>query len=136
MNVDTLLSSYTVPQKPIEAPRCAHIAGLYRGTRLIKHACNLIKTHPYLARFTDFPFLHAESHVILRHGLDNCAGLDMLVIRKRKDSLSQSSTGDDEAPVSSGLTMSKPCDTCRALIKLAKIRHVYYSDWNGDIKEL
>lgn len=89
--------------------------------RILDVRPNSMKTHPFLKRITPFPFLHAEAHCILSHGINNCEGLDLLVCRINKDG---------------SLNMACPCEVCRTLIKMAKIRNVYYTDWNGDIQLL
>lgn len=91
---------------------------LRRGKPIITRR-NSLKTHPYLTQFTKFPVLHAESAVIIAHGLDECKGLDILVTRFRRDDT---------------YSMAKPCKVCQQIIKKANIRTVYYTDWTGNIK--
>jgi len=79
---------------------------------------NCTKTHPGLRHYTPWPVLHAESRCILSHGLDNCDGLELLVVRINK-------TGN--------VTMARPCDVCGELIKDVGIKRVWYSDWEGRI---
>lgn len=81
---------------------------------------NSRKTHPFLARYTSFPFYHAESYCILSNGLDRCRNLSLLVLRVNCE-------GD--------LTMARPCEVCSLLIKEVGIRQVFYTNWNGDIDE-
>ena len=87
--------------------------------RILNAKHNSYKTHPFLTRWTKYPFLHAESSCILGYGLDNTDGLSLLVVRIRRDLR---------------LSMARPCVTCSQLASLANIKNIYYSDWNGDIK--
>ena len=77
---------------------------------------NSYKTHPVLAKFTPYPYLHAEQAVILFQGLDNCTGLSLFTLRI---------TRQEE------IALAKPCKICQELIKLAKIEVVYYTTKNG-----
>lgn len=81
---------------------------------------NQRKTHPALKRLTDFPFIHAESGVILGHGLDNCKELSILVVRMSSDGV---------------LTMAKPCYVCVSLAEYAGIKDIYYTNWEGAIEQ-
>ncbi len=77
---------------------------------------NSYKTHPALAKFTQYPYLHAEQAVVLFHGLDNCEGLSLFTLRlTRQDKIA----------------LAKPCKVCQELIQLAKISVVYYTTDNG-----
>jgi tRNA(Arg) A34 adenosine deaminase TadA len=89
--------------------------------RVVCAKFNSYKTHPYLARHSLFPHLHAESACILHHGLDNCSRLNILVIRIRRDN---------------SISSSLPCDVCNGLIKEAQIKKCYYSTESGDINVL
>lgn len=80
--------------------------------RVVKAKTNSMKTHPKLAKLTDWPFLHAEQACILSQGVDNCEGLNLLVVRVRKDG----SFGNAE-----------PCAVCKKLIKLAGVNNVIWS---------
>ena len=78
---------------------------------------NSYKTHPFLRYRTEWPFLHAEQHAIIRRGLDNCEGLDLYVIRILKNL---------------DYAISFPCNVCQELIKEVGIRYVYYIDKKGE----
>lgn len=80
--------------------------------RILTARYNELKTHPKLQAFSNWPFLHAESSAILSLGMDNCAYLDLYVIRIRRDL---------------SIAPSKPCDACLSLIKKVGIKRVYYS---------
>lgn len=97
----------------------ARVSACLWGNTSQKIWTNNAKTHPALLPFTPWPYLHAESNCLIHHGLANSEGLDLLVIRVLK-------SGD--------LSMAKPCNVCTKLIKYAKIKNVYYSDWLGEIQ--
>ncbi len=92
---------------------------IYDGPTILSAACNCYKTHTFLARFTSFPHLHAESHCILRLGIDNCIGRSLLVVR----TLSNDS-----------LCMAKPCHVCYTIANEVGIKNIYYSNWKGEIE--
>ncbi len=92
---------------------------IYDGPTILSAAHNCYKTHPYLARYTGFPCLHAESNSILRLGLDNCCDKFLLVLRVLNDG---------------SLTMAKPCHVCYTIAKEVEIKNIYYSDWKGSIQ--
>ena len=79
---------------------------------IVSVGMNSYKTHPLMAPRTEWPFLHAEQHAIVRAGVDNCEGLDLYVARVLKNN---------------ELALSKPCDVCAKLIKNVGIKNVYYS---------
>ena len=93
-----------------------HGAVIVKKNQVLASGHNSYKTHPLMAKYTPFPHLHAEQKAIINLGLDNCAGLDLYVVRinKQKDFM-----------------MSKPCSVCRMLIDKVGIRNVYYTDENG-----
>ena len=78
---------------------------------------NSYKTHPLLKYRTEWPFLHAEQHAIIKRGLDNCEGLDLYVVRILKNL---------------SYAISYPCTVCKVLIKEVGIRNVYYIDVKGN----
>jgi deoxycytidylate deaminase len=78
---------------------------------------NSYKTHPLLKYRTEWPFLHAEQHAIIKRGLDNCEGLDLYVVRILKNL---------------NYAISYPCTVCKVLIKEVGIRNVYYIDVKGN----
>jgi len=105
-------------------PRYAfrHGAVLFdRSGKILSAKSNSLKTHPKLARFTDYPYLHAESACIIGHGMDNCDGLSLLVLRVLKN---------DQ------VSLSKPCIICQRVIEVAGLESVYYTDVNGMVKRL
>ncbi|MGB1650429.1 MAG: hypothetical protein ACPHEP_05330 [Acidimicrobiales bacterium] len=79
---------------------------------------NSKKTHPALSRYTDYPYQHAETACILGHGMDNCEGLNLIVVRVLKDD---------------SLALSRPCEVCQAVIARAGINEVYYTQDDGRI---
>lgn len=78
---------------------------------------NSRKTHPILAKYSPFPFLHAESACILAHGLDNCSGLNLFVLRIGRNLLP---------------TMAHPCTTCLQLASDVGLGRITYTDWSGN----
>ena len=93
------------------------------GSVLVNKNCiisvgnNSYKTHPLLKYRTEWPFLHAEQHAIIKRGLDNCEGLDLYVVRILKNL---------------SYAISYPCTVCKVLIKEVGIRNVYYIDVKGN----
>ena len=85
---------------------------LVHKNSIVSIGTNSYKTHPLMAARTEWPFLHAEQHAIIRAGVDNCEGLDLYIARVLKNN---------------DLAMSKPCDVCIELIKDVGIKNVYYS---------
>jgi len=94
-------------------------ATLLKRGKPLRTRNNLKKTHPYLAKFTEYPYLHAESHVVLSYGVDNCKGLDIYVTRTLKDGT---------------LTMAKPCKVCMRILQDVGIRNVFYTNWKGKVE--
>ena len=58
---------------------------LVNKNSIISVGNNSYKTHPLLKHRTEWPFLHAEQHAIIKRGLDNCEGLDLYVVRILKN---------------------------------------------------
>jgi len=77
---------------------------------------NSYKTHPALAKYTLYPYLHAEQAVILFHGLDNCEGLSLFTLRITRNN---------------EIALAKPCKVCQELMELAKIDGIYYTTRTG-----
>ena len=91
-------------------------AVLVNKNSIVSVGNNSYKTHPMLKYRTKWPFLHAEQQAIVRHGLDNCEGKDLYIVRILK-SLEHA--------------MSYPCDVCQKLISDIGINNVYYTNING-----
>ena len=90
---------------------------LVNKNSIISVGNNSYKTHPLLKHRTEWPFLHAEQHAIIKRGLDNCEGLDLYVVRILKNL---------------NYAISYPCTVCKVLIKEVGIRNVYYIDVKGN----
>ena len=90
---------------------------LVKKNRMREAAVNSRKTHPLLSNFYSFPFLHAESSVIIKHGISNCEGYILYVIRILKNN---------------NLALAKPCFACQKLIQSVGIKRVYYSINNDE----
>lgn len=78
---------------------------------------NGMKTHPFLARHTPWPFLHAETACLLAHGLDHCRGLDLAVVRINRAGTRR--------------LLARPCRLCEHILTEAGIRRVTFSTDNG-----
>ncbi len=87
--------------------------------RVVAAKTNSYKTHPLLAKYSEWPFQHAESACIIHRGIDNCDESTMIVARVNKKNK---------------LTMAKPCECCYEFIKDAGIRSVFYSNWDGNFE--
>ena len=83
---------------------------------IVRAKANSYRTHPVLARYSPFPHQHAETACILAHGMDNCCGCSLVVVRVLKN-------GD--------CALAKPCAVCHAMIQDASIANVWYSTDNG-----
>lgn len=84
--------------------------------RILAAKYNSLKTHPKLARFYQYAYLHAESCAILSLGLANCSGTNMYVVRIKRDN---------------SRALAKPCDECMKLIRYVGIKKVIYSIEEG-----
>lgn len=96
-------------------------AVLFKRNRIFATGGNRRKTHPALVRYSAFPYLHAESDCVLRHGVAESKNCNILVVR---------------IDVLGKLTMAKPCDVCLSFLRASGIREVYYSSWDGSITSL
>lgn len=81
---------------------------------------NSYKTHPAVRHY-EYPCLHAEAHAMINHGLNNCKGCDIVVVRILKDD---------------SLTMAKPCTECVRFMRSYGINDIYYTDWNGQVQQM
>lgn len=93
-------------------------ACLMRGDQVLEVRHNSYKTHPYLARLTKYPHLHAESHCILAHGIESCRGTIMYVVRTLKDGT---------------LANAKPCEVCQGIMLDVGVRVCYYTQDQNSI---
>lgn len=100
--------------------RLTHVeATLLKRGKPVRTRNNCLKTHPFLTKYTEYPYLHAESNVVLSYGVDNCKGLDIYVTRTLKDG---------------SVTMAKPCKVCMRILKDVGIRKIYYTNWKGKVE--
>ena len=83
-------------------------------TKILSAAYNQLKTHPKLAKKTNWPYLHAETSAMIKYGLDRCNNerIDLVVVRLGK-------IGD--------LRLSKPCKVCEEFMNMYSIGVVRYS---------
>jgi len=95
---------------------------LYKGPSIINRAYNTLGFIGYRKNIFEFePTRHAEIaclHKIRRKRLKECS---ILVVRIDKN-------GD--------LVSARPCKACLAALNLAKIKKIYYSNYNGEIVRL
>jgi deoxycytidylate deaminase len=94
-------------------------AVLVHKNSIVSVGTNSYKTHPLMRKRTEWPFLHAEQHAIIRAGVDNCEGLDLYIARVLKNNT---------------LALSKPCDVCAELIREVGIKRTFYSTDAGEGK--
>ena len=107
---------------------------LKKGVPLLSKTNMPGKTHPYISKFRDYPNLCAESRVVLAYGLTKCEGYDILVTRYAQIRLPYAGGRRRDVKYETRMTMSLPCKSCMEVIKTAKIRRIYYSDWEGEIQ--
>lgn len=92
---------------------------LCRGKSIIKARANSSKTHPKYGRTYKSGFcgyaLHAEM-AILNYSKPG----DYVIVMR------WTSKGE--------MTMAMPCEACQRFLRQAKIRKVYYSDWDGQFQ--
>lgn len=98
-----------------------HGAVLVKKNKVVASGYNSYKTHPLPGKYSEFPYLHAESKAIIRKGLDNCEDLVMYVVRIDKKG---------------NYLMSKPCEVCQKIIAEALISTVYYTNEYGKFERL
>ena len=79
---------------------------------IVASGMNSYKTHRLTAQYGKYPYLHAEQATIFRRGLDNCGGASLYIVRVRRDG---------------HIGTSKPCSSCRQVIKDARIKEVYHT---------
>ena len=87
-------------------------AVLVNKNSIVSVGTNSYKTHLLMSKRTEWPYLYAEQHAIVRAGVDNCEGLDLYIARVKKDN---------------SLALSKPCNVCAELIRDVGIKNIYYS---------
>lgn len=87
--------------------------------RPLAYGKNSYKSHPIALYYGAYPHVHAELDCCLSHGLSNCSGCTMVVIRTLKDGR---------------LTMAKPCVSCMKMMKDVGIKNVKYTNWSGSFE--
>lgn len=114
---------------PTKLIRCYHYAAAFDGTKLIGFTQNNpIKTHTgaykigedyNLPKYKEYPFFHAESHLISKL-LDRYNAIDpnwtIVVMRINRKGL---------------ILGSKPCTSCDKLLHSVNLNTVYYSTDDG-----
>jgi len=92
-------------------------AALFKGSRLIDTGCNKHKTHPQSLCFTQ----HAELNTVAGQHKYDLKGMTLYVARlTRTDRVSY----------------AKPCGECQKVIKSVGICKVFYTGYNGELREM
>lgn len=90
---------------------------MFRKNEIINISTNSWKTHPMIARYTEFPFIHAESGCVIKAGVENCEGASILVARVKLDNT---------------LALAKPCCTCEPILRDVGFKEVFFTtDFNS-----
>ena len=99
-----------------------HVAAIFQRNKILSIGQNSFKTHPLAQRFGHRnASIHAECSAIIRHGTEDCSGLNLAVLRIGRRN---------------NLTSSCPCISCQNLISWTNIRNVYYTNKKGDWEKL
>jgi tRNA(Arg) A34 adenosine deaminase TadA len=120
--------------KPSKLIRCYHYAAAFDGNKMICFTKNNpIKTSAgayrigkdfNLPKYQEFPFYHAESHLISRL-LDMYNTIDVnwsvVVMRINRQGL---------------ILGSKPCSNCSKLLLCVGLQNIYYSTSNGAFNQI
>lgn len=121
LHTKVLNSPRYVSREPIVGDYYLIAATLDKKGRIIAIGENSIKTHPIMEHYSKKMrikhkiHLHAEISALVKSYQKSHS---ILVIRVNR---------------SGNLAMAKPCPICQAAIDDAHIKHVYYSDIDGDI---
>lgn len=95
-------------------------SAIYKGSRLLGAAENCYKSRAQFYSGT-CRTTHAEHRAILRYSRVRkgaLCGCRIFVVRLTKNG---------------SFSMSRPCSTCRRLLKFVGITDVYYTDYNGNV---
>ena len=86
---------------------------IYDSKTILAAGCNSYITHPYLARYTEYPFKHAEAAALLALGKYHSQDKKMIVVRVRRDG---------------HIANASPCkELCLPMIEDFGIREVQYT---------
>ncbi len=119
---------------PTRLIRCYHYAAAYDGTKLIGFTQNNpVKTHTgayrigedfNLPKYKEYPFFHAESHLVSKL-LDRYNAIDpswsIVVMRINRKGL---------------ILGSKPCENCNKLLRSVGLTNVYHSNDRGEFLDI
>lgn len=99
-----------------------HVAAIFQRNKILSIGQNSFKTHPIAKKYGHRnSILHAEVAAIIRHGLEDCSGLNMAVLRiNRKNDL----------------TISKPCPCCQSIITNVGFKKVFFTNQKGQWEQL
>lgn len=128
----TIRKAYSL-WNPSRLIRCYHYAAAFDGNKMICFTQNNpIKTNTRayrigeqfnLPKYKEYPFVHAESHLISKlldmyNTIDSNWSICVLRINRR------------------GLILgSKPCENCEKLLKAVGLNHIHYSLDNGNFSD-
>ncbi len=109
---------YALVPKNRQDSKFFHVAVIFQRNKILSIGQNSFKTHPVAKKYGHRNnVLHAEVAVIVRHGLDDCSGLNLAVLRiNRKNELA----------------ISKPCECCQSVIDSIGFKKVFYTDKFGN----
>lgn len=99
-----------------------HVAAIFQRNKILSIGQNSFKTHPLAKKYGHKGFCtHAEASSIIRHGVEDCTGLNIAVLRIDRRNC---------------LTVSKPCLACESLINDCNFKNVYYTNKKGEWEKL
>jgi hypothetical protein len=99
-----------------------HVAAIFQRNKILSIGQNSFKTHPLAQKFGhNGNCLHSELACIIRHGMEDCSGLNMAVLRINRQN---------------NLAMSKPCFACSKAIEAVNLGNVYYTNKKGEWEKL
>ena len=99
-----------------------HVAVIFQRNKILSIGQNSFKTHPIAKKYGHKGCCtHAEASAIIRHGIEDCTGLNMAVLRIDRRN---------------NLTISKPCSSCRQLLGDCNLRNIYYTNKKGEWEKL
>ena len=94
-----------------------HVAVIFQRNKILSIGQNSFKTHPVARKYGHRnSVLHAEVAAIIRHGLDDCSGLNLAVLRVNRNN---------------ELAISKPCVHCQSIIDNVGFKKVFYTNEQG-----
>lgn len=115
--------SYALLNEHPSSHRCRHFSFVIDGNKIIKIGFNRSKTHPrnllynYKNRRGEFMAdqigIHSEMDAIIKLGLTDCSGLNIVNTRINRNNQ---------------LDMSKPCNGCLHMLRSLNFNSIFYFD--------